>query len=37
MAEQIPEIEYYLIYTGEDGSMQIKYSKGMLPKLVNRR
>ena len=37
MAEQIPEIEYYLIYSGDDGSMQIKYSKGMLSKLVNRR
>ena len=34
MAEQIPEIEYYLIYSGEDGSMQIKYSKGMASKLV---
>ena len=34
MAEQIPEIEYYLIYSGDDGSMQIKYSKGMTTKLV---
>jgi thiamine biosynthesis lipoprotein len=37
MAEQIPEIEYYLIYTGDDGSQQIKYSKGMSSKLVRRR
>jgi thiamine biosynthesis lipoprotein len=37
MAEQIPEIEYYLIYSGEDGSIQINYSEGMASKLVRIR
>ena len=34
MAEQIPEIEYYLIYSDEEGALQIKYSTGMSSKLV---
>jgi len=37
IAAQIPEIEYYLIYTGEDGFTRIKYSDGMSSKLVNRK
>ena len=37
MAEQIPEIEYYLIYSGNGGSLQIKYSKGMASKLLLRQ
>jgi thiamine biosynthesis lipoprotein len=36
MAEQVPEIAYYLIYSDEEGSMQITYSKGMSSKLVLR-
>ena len=34
MAEKIPEIEYYLIFSGEDDTQQIKYSTGMSSKLV---
>ena len=34
MAGQIPEIEYYLIYSDEEGSLQITYSTGMSSKLV---
>jgi thiamine biosynthesis lipoprotein len=34
MAEQIPEIDYYLIYSADDGSIQTMYSKGMVPRLV---
>ena len=37
MAEQIPEIAYYIIYTGDDGFTRIKYSDGMLSKLANRK
>jgi len=37
MAEQIPEIEYYLIYSKDDDSMGIKYSNGMSAKLVGRK
>ena len=37
MAEQIPEIEYYIIYSGDDGFTRIKYSDGMSSKLVNRK
>jgi thiamine biosynthesis lipoprotein len=37
MAEQIPEIEYYIIYTGDDGFTRIKYSTGMSSMLVNRK
>ena len=37
MAEQVPEIEYYLIYSGDDGITRIKYSNGMLSKLANRK
>ncbi len=37
MAEKIPEIEYYLIYSGDDNSLQIKYSKGIASKLVLRQ
>ena len=37
MAEQIPEIEYYLIYTGEDDSLQINYSKRMTSMLTTRK
>ena len=36
-AEQIPEIEYYIICSGEDGFTQKKYSEGMSSKLVNRK
>ena len=36
-AEQIPEIEYYIIYIGDNGFTQKKYSDGMLSKLVNRK
>ena len=34
MAEHIPEIDYYLYYSGEDGSIQAIYSKGMASKLL---
>ena len=37
MAEQIPEIEYYIIYSGDDGFTRIEYSDGMLSKLANRK
>jgi thiamine biosynthesis lipoprotein len=37
MAEQIREIDYYIIYSGQDGLTQIKYSAGMASKLVNRK
>ena len=37
LAEQIPEIAYYLIYSGDDGITQITYSDGMSSKLVNRK
>jgi len=36
MAEQIPGIEYYFIYSGEDDSQQIRYSRRMSSKLVSR-
>ena len=37
LAEQIPEIEYYIIYSGEDGSLHSDYSKGMASQLVKRQ
>ena len=37
MAEQIPEIEYYIIYTGDDSFTRIEYSEGMSSMLVNRK
>ncbi len=36
MAKNIPEIEYYLIYSGKDGENKIVYSNGILPYLPNR-
>ena len=36
-AEQIPEIEYYIIYNRDDGLTGIKYSQGMSSKLVSRK
>jgi len=37
MANQIREIEYYLIYAKEDNSVGIMHSQGMTPKLFNRK
>jgi thiamine biosynthesis lipoprotein len=34
MVEQMPEIDYYLIYSGDDDLMRIKYSRGMSAMLV---
>jgi thiamine biosynthesis lipoprotein len=34
MAETVPDIEYYLIYAGPDGTFQVKYSDGMSSVLV---
>lgn len=36
MADSIPEIEYYVIYTDDSGKNRIEYSKGMLPYLPKR-
>jgi thiamine biosynthesis lipoprotein len=36
MAALIPEIDYYLIYTGEDGFTRITYSDGMASRLTKR-
>jgi thiamine biosynthesis lipoprotein len=36
MAEGIPEIEYYLIYSGSDDTFQIKYSDGMPAVMAGR-
>jgi len=37
MAEQIPEIDYYIIYSADDGSLQTNYSKGMASRLVSMK
>lgn len=37
IANSIPEIEYYFIYTDEDGQHQIEYSSGMLQFLPKRQ
>lgn len=36
-AQNIPDIEYYIIYADENGKHQIEYSKGMLQYLPNRQ
>lgn len=36
-AKNIPGIEYYVIYTDENGKHQIEYSDGMLQYLPNRK
>ena len=37
MAEHIPAIDYYIIYTGDDDLTRIKYSKGLPSLLVDRK
>ena len=37
MADSLPEIEYYVIYSDENGKHQITYSEGMLPFLPKRK
>jgi len=37
LAKSIPEIEYFLIYAGEDGNNKTIYSKGILQYLPNRK
>lgn len=37
VAENIPDIEYFVIYADENGKHQIEYSKGMLQYLPNRQ
>lgn len=38
IAETLPEkIEYFFIYTGEDGNFKFKYSKGIIQYLPNRK
>ncbi len=37
MAKQIPEIEYFVIYSDDNGMRQSTYSKGMIPYLPNRQ
>jgi thiamine biosynthesis lipoprotein len=37
MAEQIPKLEYYIIYAGDDGLTRIKHSDGMSSKLIVRK
>lgn len=37
VAQSTPEIEYFVIYTNEQGRYQIAYSKGMLQYLPNRK
>nr|WP_129732743.1 FAD:protein FMN transferase [Parabacteroides goldsteinii] len=36
-AKNIPDIEYYIIYSDENGKHQIEYSEGMLQYLPNRQ
>ena len=36
-AKNIPDIEYYVIYSDENGKHQIEYSEGMLQYLPNRQ
>ena len=36
-AKKVPEIEYFLIYTGENGEECVAYSEGMLKYLPNRQ
>jgi len=36
IAEHIPNIEYYIIYSNDDDKYLIKYSKGMEPLLTNK-
>lgn len=37
VAENIPDIEYFVIYSDENGKHQIEYSEGMLQYLPNRQ
>ena len=37
MADSIPGIEYYVIYSDENGKHQVEYSEGMLPFLPKRK
>lgn len=37
VAENVPDIEYFVIYADENGKHQIEYSKGMLQYLPNRQ
>ena len=37
MAEQVPEIEYYIIYSANDGLQRIKYSNGIKSMLVKKQ
>ena len=37
MADSIPGIEYYVIYSDEEGKHQVEYSEGMLPYLPKRK
>ena len=37
IADSIPEIEYFFIYTDENGDYKIRYSEGMLNYLPNRK
>lgn len=36
-ARKVPEIEYYLIYTDDEGKERVAYSEGMLQYLPNRK
>ncbi len=36
-AKKVPELEYFLIYTGEHGEERVMYSEGMLKYLPNRQ
>jgi thiamine biosynthesis lipoprotein len=37
MAEQVPDIEYYIIYDGDNHALQVKYSDGIKSMLMNRK
>lgn len=37
IAKKVPEIEYFLIYTGENGEERVSYSEGLLKYLPNRK
>lgn len=37
VAAIVPDIEYYIIYTDDEGKQQTEYSAGMLPYLPNRQ
>ncbi|WP_102406111.1 FAD:protein FMN transferase [Parabacteroides bouchesdurhonensis] len=37
IVESLPEIEYFIIYTDDNGEEQVEYSKGMIQYLPNRQ